>query len=909
MDNDLQMPLIIFKDLSLQPPPASVSGSADSFDAMLQEGEASGHFRKQTVYMLDGKKGIGNHRPYRWEAKSKFGVDMDYSPEAIAKQAVQSCPQGLMAQLQEIQKHRVSRDAIVSFAENLTFLTGVSPSATPLRTGQSAKDYFNCSCTWKDQPVFKEAPTPCSCQDLARPLNPSSKSFSLVHAPRCQHYVAISYRWRNEDVSEPITITTDNNEQRRANAPASVLLRAATFAEKHGYQFLWCDQESISDEDLEVGIQAMDIVYERAAVCLAPLDIEISQQEQLDTLAEATIPGPYPEFDDWREWHEPDMSFKKLIAIANVMRMIAADQWFERSWIFQESTAAYATMLLIKYSDGLDITRWKHLGSSPGEIEVPHCALRLVICKLKAAFENYLRETLFLARRDPRATPSARTGGLSSDDRARIDTLGPRLKVTKTIGEYFANFVLHTVGQGVHGPRHICTALEACRSLAHRENSNVADRLAIISNLCNFHIRLESKRLTELGYGLSACVLCVSLLNGDLSLARLEDGIRYEDLKINQTEFNILSLSKSMGVRKALVDLETGPPYLSWAPRLVEGFTESRYFLHPPISELGHGSLVMGIPQDPGFGKWLVDPEFLDPFLDPEESDGRLCWDEPTLPSVGPRRTPRSLLRYSISFHGLKNPVHIEGWFWKHHCWIECSKLAKTFYRSRFEDDEWDRRTNTSDSPHRPCDLYSCCRMTDTTKLKKCFWDLIQWLLQEENNEQFAETLWTSLLRSCSEESTVDSGDTHHEPRRAGIRSVSFEEFSRQMKPPQSSSKLLPWPQFYIVQKIIHSGKIGVWKLSRGVDAAGRQKIPVYAFFPSCDVPIPIFTPRQTDHLLRQDEERLLLRKDQISWPVGERLHPDGTAVLFIHPTEETPGPIRGFWGAIDETAEEYAFH
>jgi hypothetical protein len=118
----------------------------------------------------------------------------------------------------------------------------------------------------------------------------------------CHHYVAISYRWQKEWGKEH-TIITDHAE-RPAQAPSRVLLRAAAFAHHHKYQLLWCDQECISDDDRSNGIQAMDIVYERAAVCLAPLEVEIVQQEQLDALAIATLPALFPKWEEWIEWVE-----------------------------------------------------------------------------------------------------------------------------------------------------------------------------------------------------------------------------------------------------------------------------------------------------------------------------------------------------------------------------------------------------------------------------------------------------------------------------------------------------------------------------------------------------------------------------------------------------------------------------
>jgi hypothetical protein len=65
-------------------------------------------------------------------------------------------------------------------------------------------------------------------------------------------------------------------------------------------------------------------------------------------------------------------------------------------------------------------------------------------------------------------------------------------------------------------PRLVCNAAQSIRYLRDQTNSEVADRLAIIANLCHFERRLNTRELE--GRSLSACILVLALLNGDLSL-------------------------------------------------------------------------------------------------------------------------------------------------------------------------------------------------------------------------------------------------------------------------------------------------------------------------------------------------------------------------------------------------------
>jgi hypothetical protein len=65
-------------------------------------------------------------------------------------------------------------------------------------------------------------------------------------------------------------------------------------------------------------------------------------------------------------------------------------------------------------------------------------------------------------------------------------------------------------------PRLVCNVAQSIRYLRDQVNSQVADRLAIIANLCHFEKRLNTRELE--GRSLSTCILVLALLNGDLSL-------------------------------------------------------------------------------------------------------------------------------------------------------------------------------------------------------------------------------------------------------------------------------------------------------------------------------------------------------------------------------------------------------
>lgn len=71
---------------------------------------------------------------------------------------------------------------------------------------------------------------------------------------------------------------------------------------------------------------------------------------------------------------------------------------------------------------------------------------------------------------------------------------------------------------GNNKPRGSCNAAVAYTLLKDRECGDPWDVVAILGNLCDYSLRLDTTRLTELGIPIETCILSLSLMNGDLSL-------------------------------------------------------------------------------------------------------------------------------------------------------------------------------------------------------------------------------------------------------------------------------------------------------------------------------------------------------------------------------------------------------
>jgi hypothetical protein len=82
----------------------------------------------------------------------------------------------------------------------------------------------------------------------------------------------------------------DSEAEKAADHLSTVIDRAVKFALHHGYQLVWIDQKCIMQDnmaDKTIGVQAMDLVYENASLCLAVLQCEITSQQQISALAKA----------------------------------------------------------------------------------------------------------------------------------------------------------------------------------------------------------------------------------------------------------------------------------------------------------------------------------------------------------------------------------------------------------------------------------------------------------------------------------------------------------------------------------------------------------------------------------------------------------------------------------------------
>ena len=743
-------------------------------------------------------------------------------------------------------------------------------SQTSRFSGTSPQKFFNCSCKWPEELESEEErfKKPCLCQDLAYPFDESSKHFRIIEVQNCRHYVAVSYRWRNTSNDNAECQISRGETTTSAQAPSSVLLRAARFSAKHGYRLLWIDQECINQKDRidkEHGVQSMDLVYERATVCVAVLDCKISTQSEVERLAFAMKPAPWPKWEDWIEWVE-DLAFEKIVEIANIIKRIASDPWFDRSWTFQESSASYGTMLLIECDKSLNCP--EYMGTISGEIELPLCAFRLIVSKLSKTFGDYMTKAAWHNERANYIRSMRRENNMHSifnthnrHDAMREEALiiaSNQLNFHKDSAyqwrQYYQSLVLHTLRMTRHGNRYQCTAAEAISHLTKRFNSVVADRLAIISNLCNFEVRLNGSMLQELGFNLSACIFCLALLNGDTTLARPMDGLRYEYHGLGDLDELTLGIDHGPDPAQRRVDLQVGPELFSWAPWLVESLEDLRY-----------------------------------------------------------RPERRKKVLYRFSFIGPAAILHIDGWLWKYWQRFDVPEMCLKF-KERWSLDPLNagKKNILLSQPDRGCNMIDCCKMTDVTLLAECYWDIIRYFIKAQQ-KYLVECIWMSLLISDGEyrwSDEVEMGDTVVSSKdqredshlRQRIHSLSYEDFKAHIVLDKSPTKH-PSPMFKTVQRIIHSGTLDTWVLVTTSDTQAT-----YAFF-ECEESIPLFTPWQNYDGIQNPTQSRSLEQYYLSWPIKQSLlSPTDTSIsIRIATTDRVRTTCQGFWNPNKVNCQPYA--
>lgn len=459
-------------------------------------------------------------------------------------------------QLLEISKHTVSREEAAVWAQNLRFVavpkefsisttSRKKPAVTIIKQEEKTDIALTDSSNDKSNTRLD-----CVCDRWPNFPPQELPYLALTHigeVQNCNHHVAVSYCWsrassgwqessltstlperivngrqlrpsKRQRLNPRVTDSSSNmpydimtgRGMRRGRVPRDVMDRALRYAANKGLSFIWIDQECIEQDDpveKELAIQSMHLVYRGSELPLGLLTAKLVEQQHIDALnfairysfgesrlrdADARSEG----FSGVLGRERPIHSF--IRNFAEVLKIMARDKWLTRGWIMQEMVLAGEKMVFsIPCDPTLRKPEWG--GSVEGELHV-------TLDQLIPIFDDVLSSDAKVREFDELITGMDKHLNVgrafhASYRKLRHITLGTRADGDKS----------------TNGHYRVCNSLAAVLYLEDRSNSRNGDRLAIVANLCDYGVRLNSTTLEKLGFGYSTCLLSLMLLNGDMS--------------------------------------------------------------------------------------------------------------------------------------------------------------------------------------------------------------------------------------------------------------------------------------------------------------------------------------------------------------------------------------------------------
>ncbi|GME34230.1 Heterokaryon incompatibility protein [Neofusicoccum parvum] len=323
---------------------------------------------------------------------------------------------------------------------------------------------------------------------------------------RTGHYIAISYPWTAS--AQPTTVDRGATGGWRIRAAAgrahaasairdAVLERAARCAAALGCPNVWIDRECIPQDggpENEVAMHTMDLVYQFSEWPVALLFCPIASKEELAVFNKIMLRrfiAPGEEGGDvLRESVDAEMARGAL----GVLKGITDDPWWERAWTFQENYCAGPKMnLLIPLRDrGLWRKRQKYefwrTCDVPGELMVNSVDFHKAATRFCLAY--------------------LKSQHVSDADRRICQT------ILRKAGRYSYTILYDgTVGTTDYSRTMTTRILE---DIAHRNAQFREDILPIASNCCQYGVRLDTNGLRKADVSLSASILALYLLNGEI---------------------------------------------------------------------------------------------------------------------------------------------------------------------------------------------------------------------------------------------------------------------------------------------------------------------------------------------------------------------------------------------------------
>ncbi|KAK1671936.1 hypothetical protein BDP55DRAFT_280573 [Colletotrichum godetiae] len=350
----------------------------------------------------------------------------------------------------------------------------------------------------------------------------------------CIHYVAISYCWPEEikdkdgNTVPPIIeskIRDLNGKPRPARALDDVLDRAVDFANSVGLRMIWIDQECLpqpkedsSEKDKayqRLGVQAMDIVYNRAIVTAGLHESTISMTEM--SAVQYLINN---ETEKLRYLSLPPQLFYCAL---DFLHMVQSDRWYTRAWVVQEAVSAGDGMVLVfRRGPGVDYTctlraDQKRYSTPRHPLDSERRTLESeIVCIPVGLFRDLVQTCKSLLEQRFQVMGQALMRTSIGKNAIPILSVAEFLHPKITVRQHASGVRMYR-GR-VYGGRQKVNAATALTLLNTRHCRDVQDRLTILANMCSYEIRLDADRVAKECGSLRLGILAIALLNGDTSI-------------------------------------------------------------------------------------------------------------------------------------------------------------------------------------------------------------------------------------------------------------------------------------------------------------------------------------------------------------------------------------------------------
>ncbi|KAJ9625629.1 hypothetical protein H2203_004388 [Taxawa tesnikishii (nom. ined.)] len=320
-------------------------------------------------------------------------------------------------------------------------------------------------------------------------------------------YLAISYPCDYTDWSTNQTAyeVTGSDGEHTSKVNSKHFDRAVSFARAHRIRYIWIDQECIDQSygsrDQSLGIQAMDLVYRNAKRALGLLGVTIEKQEYLDALKVLFQ----------TDFTDPDVfSAEAGLNIGAIVEMVASSVDISGRILCRKG---YVFVNPYASADGKKLrSDTKMFGSISGELQIPAYRLKQAATHLSLAC------------------------GLE------------QISEFSTLRDVVARLKQYNLLNSLRVPDHSGSQVSVYRSsthyvledlVRHTECQYAEDLLAMAANCLKYSERLDTYRCAEGRYSLSACIVTLCCMNGEVFVGDRKH-LRKEDRLSQSTALDYL---------------------------------------------------------------------------------------------------------------------------------------------------------------------------------------------------------------------------------------------------------------------------------------------------------------------------------------------------------------------------------